>query len=248
MNAPSLRDGVIYKGTHRATPNIDALLRHARGKGLRWVPESFGAVDGKHALSFIEGDVVHDSPRWLLSKRLLRESARKLREWHDATEDFVPINDDWLLGGDEPKEVVCHNDFAPYNWVFDRGRRLVGLIDFDTCAPGSRLRDIAYAAYRIVPLMPFGDAAEYMETSPFPVKKMISRTRYFLAQYASGDIARLYAFEAVVERLSRRLIAIAEWSEGEGTRTGNQELLRHARMYRKHAEWAWDAFIDKKYS
>jgi len=238
MNAPSLRDGVIYKGAHEASANVDALLRHARDKGLDWVPESFGVIDGKHAFSFVEGDVVHDSPRWLLRKRLLSESARRLREWHDATADFVPVNGDWLLAAEGPNEVVCHNDFAPYNWVFDRRRRLVGLIDFDTCVPGARLWDIAYAAYRIVPLMPFGDAAEYGETSPFPVKKMIARTRHFLARYASGDPELLYTVEEVVERLSRRLVAIAEWSEAEGLRADNQELLRHARMYRKHAEWA----------
>ncbi|HNY21329.1 MAG TPA: aminoglycoside phosphotransferase family protein [Treponemataceae bacterium] len=238
MNAPSIEGGVIYKGAHKASANVDALLRHARSKGLDWVPESFGVTGGKHALSFVEGDVVHDSPRWLLKKRLLAESARRLRAWHDATADFVPVNGDWLLEAEGPNEVVCHNDFAPYNWVFDRRRRLVGLIDFDTCAPGSRLWDIAYAAYRIVPLMPFGDAAEYIETSPFPVRKTLARTRYFLARYASGDPKLLYAVEDVVDRLSRRLAAIAEWSEAEGLRSGNQELLAHARMYRKHAAWA----------
>ena len=50
-----------------------------------------------------------------------------------------------------PVEVICHNDFATYNLVFD-GENVVGVIDWDFASPGPRLWDIAYLAYRIVPL------------------------------------------------------------------------------------------------
>ena len=55
------------------------------------------------------------------------------------------------MPGDLPAEVVCHNDFAPYNVVFDDGGP-VGVIDWETAAPGARVWDVAYAAYRWVPL------------------------------------------------------------------------------------------------
>ena len=36
--------------------------------------------------------------------------------------------------------------------VFDEDQRLVGVIDFDTCSPGSRVWDLTYLAYRMIPL------------------------------------------------------------------------------------------------
>jgi hypothetical protein len=80
--------------------------------------------------------------------------AELLRGLHDATLDFVPPAEArWMLTmpGDLPVVVVCHNDFAPYNVVFANGRP-VGAIDWETAAPGARVWDVAYAAYRFVPL------------------------------------------------------------------------------------------------
>ncbi|MBK8050531.1 MAG: phosphotransferase [Anaerolineales bacterium] len=48
-------------------------------------------------------------------------------------------------------EVICHNDFAPYNFVY-RDDSPIAVIDFDLAGPGPRLRDIAYAAYWLAPL------------------------------------------------------------------------------------------------
>ncbi len=238
MNAPVLAGGRVYKAVSPATPNIHALLGHVREKGLAWVPQSFGvdAQRNKHVLSFVEGTVLHDTPDWLWDRGLLVIIARRLRQWHDATLGFAPVNADWLLPTDGGDEVICHNDFAPYNWVFE-GQTFVGLIDFDTCAPGSRLWDIAYTAYRIVPLMPSGSPREYGEVSPFAPEDMAARLGVFLEAYAGGDVEYRYRPGEVLAKLQLRLQALADWSERNGQESGNTDLLEHAKMYRLHRAW-----------
>lgn len=59
----------------------------------------------------------------------------------------------WRHGAGAPGggEVICHNDVAHYNTVFVAGRP-VAFIDRDPAAPGPRVWDLVYAAYRLVPL------------------------------------------------------------------------------------------------
>jgi hypothetical protein len=237
MSKPVLSNNTVYKEIHSASENIHKLLCYVRENGIDWIPQSFGFIDNKHALSFLPGNVIHDNPKWLLNNRTLKESAVKLRAWHDATIGFQQVNNNWLLSNDENHEVICHNDFAPYNWVFNKNNHFIGLIDFDTCSPGSRLWDISHTAYRIVPLMPYDDISIYSEVSLFPYKKMIRRLKVFLKEYSKGKTSIKYSIEEVIEKVQKRLYTIADWSENEGKRTNNQELISHAKMYRLHAEW-----------
>ena len=57
----------------------------------------------------------------------------------------------WQWPGHEPFEVICHNDFCPYNLLFE-GTELTGVIDFDLASPGPRVWDLGQTAYRFVPL------------------------------------------------------------------------------------------------
>jgi Ser/Thr protein kinase RdoA (MazF antagonist) len=222
------------------TPTVHRLLRHARERGVTWAPVPRGYDDaGREVLSFISGCVPHEMPEWVWSLVVLADAARALRQWHDATSQFDVIGAVWNSDAHEPVEVICHNDFAPYNCVFRAGR-FAGAIDFDLCSPGPRLWDIAYTAYRYVPLMPpaNADVADGdQERSPFEVTEMCSRLDTFLAAYSAGSVSLRYSHGAVFAMVVQRLGAIAAWTTSHVTRTGNTSLEKHAQMYRAHAQW-----------
>ena len=130
------------------TPSVHALLAHLRAAGLDWVP----APRGRDAVSWIDGEVpAYPMPGWVWAPAVLERAARMLRELHDAQAGFAREGRVWALPAREPAEVVCHNDFAPYNLAFRDGLP-VGAIDFEAASPGPRAWDLAYLAYRLVPL------------------------------------------------------------------------------------------------
>jgi hypothetical protein len=222
------------------TPTLHRLLAHVRARGVQWVPEPRGFDErGREILSFVPGDVPHDMPSWVWSGDVLGDVARALREWHDATVDFDLTGAVWELPARAPREVVCHSDFAPYNCVFVRGR-FSGAIDFDLCIPGPRLWDLAYTAYRFVPLMPPRDAPDFDapgERSPFPLADMKLRMSAFLEAYGAAGSPLRYEPAALLGATVERLHAIAHWTRDFVATTGNTELAGNAAMYEAHAGW-----------
>ena len=117
------------------------------------MPEPRGVdARGRAAVSWLDGEVpAYPMPDWVWAPAVLERAARMLRELHDATAGFARAGRTWALPAREPAEVICHNDFAPYNLAFRDGLP-VGAIDFEAAAPGPRAWDLAYLAYRLVPL------------------------------------------------------------------------------------------------
>jgi aminoglycoside phosphotransferase (APT) family kinase protein len=221
------------------TPTIHRLLGHVRAKGLLWAPEPLGFDEaGREVLSFIPGDVPHDMPEWIWKEQVLTDVARAMRQWHDATADFSAPDATWGLPSSSPKEVICHNDFAPYNCIFSDGR-FTGAIDFDACAPGSRLWDLAYSAYRFVPLMPGPDSDHAIpgDESPFDTREMVERLEIFLAGYGEAGGAPRFSCSELFPTTIERLDALATWTEEFVRSHGNAALADHPAMYRGHARW-----------
>ena len=149
---------VIYKDIKPLSHTIHRLLKYIEERGFEKAPR-FLDVDknNREVLSFVAGNIHEDYPQSEdLSENIntVRNAARLLREYHDSTLGFeLQENDCWFLEytGELNKEVICHNDFAPYNVTFINNEP-VGIIDFDTACPAPREWDIAYGAYRFVPL------------------------------------------------------------------------------------------------
>ncbi|MED3955912.1 phosphotransferase [Priestia aryabhattai] len=133
------------------------LLKHLENKGFTYAPKFLGIDEkGREVLSFIEGEAGnYPLKKYMWSDDVLIEIGKMLRLYHDSVSDFS-FDDSWKSIDNTPKpfEILCHNDFAIYNIIFN-DERPIGIIDFDVAAPGPRLWDIAYTLYTCVPLSRF---------------------------------------------------------------------------------------------
>jgi len=117
------------------------------------------------------------------------------------------------------------------------GNKFVGLIDFDTCSPGTRLWDISYTVYRFIPLYPNENIEKYIEISPFSIEDMIQRLNLFLNAYDENNNKFQYSLLNVIEKLIERLKALADWSIDFAKKNNKHNLIEHANMYLSHCEW-----------
>ncbi len=142
---------------------IHDLLRYLEKHEFEAAPRVLGIDDkGREILTFIKGEVgKYPLPYYMWSDAVLEKVARLLRRFHDLTTNYIPSdNAIWQFSYPDTQqhEIICHNDFAPYNMVFVK-HQPKAIIDFDTAGPGPRVWDQAYAAYCFVPLVHFGDTA-----------------------------------------------------------------------------------------
>jgi hypothetical protein len=202
------------------------LLEYLTARGFEASPILLARLGDRERLSYFEGEVGHDPlPVRLQAERIVCEAGRLLRRFHDLTEGFpMPPDPVFLLPVRTAHEVICHNDFAPYNCMF-RDDHLVGMIDFDTAGPGTRLWDIAYAVYRFVPLM---TDRHCTAEGWVPVPDRSARLVLFCDAYGLADRGGLC--DAVLERLEELIRYLAE----DGT---DQD---HLPVYREDLAWLRD--------
>lgn len=136
---------------------VHKLLQHLESKGFDYAPKFIGIDEkGREVLSFIEGEAGnYPLKNYMWSNGSLKKIAEMLSLYHEAVSDFSTLNE-WKPMDNTPGEieVLCHNDFAIYNIIFNR-ETPVGIIDFDVAAPGPRIWDIAYTLYTCIPLSRF---------------------------------------------------------------------------------------------
>lgn len=223
------RGDAVLRAAGPWTSSVHSVLAHARLRGVHGVPEPWGLdAAGEEVLEYLPGTVpTYPMPAWVWDEAILEQSARWLRAWHDATADCDPPGAVWRVVAHEPAEVICHNDFAPYNLVFDAAStppRLTGVIDFDTMSPGPRLWDIAYLAYRLVPYLDDSGPEQ-----PRPAERG-RRLRMLLAAYGSDHSAA-----DVLACMADRLDELAAFTDENAAVTGRQDLREHSALYRADA-------------
>ncbi len=146
----------VRRPTGPWTPAVHGLLRHLRAVGFDGVPEVLGVDErGREALTYLPGRVIAVDGE-MAALDVLVSAMRWLRRYHDAVESYSS-NGPWRWGSRQlaAGELICHHDFAPYNVAVSSsatGERVVGVFDWDMAGPGTRLEDLAFAAWNWVPL------------------------------------------------------------------------------------------------
>jgi len=223
----------VHRPSGPWTPTVHFLLRILRDNGIEEVPQPLGVdATGREMLSFIPGTVGHyPLPGWVWSDAILEEASTLLRRMHDATKDLRFDDEVWQTAIHEPQQVICHNDFAPYNMVFDQGH-LVGVIDFDTASPGPRVWDLAYMAYRLVP---FGeDSGDDAPVGEARIARLVAAIRAYGMDFE---------LEEVLTVMALRLEDLAIYTDGRASNTGDAAFTEHAAMYRRDAMRVREHFL-----
>lgn len=191
----------VYKPLSPWSKNIHQFLVFMKSQGFNTLPEPLGVDDkGYEILSYIEGKA-GDYPltNTIRSNQALTSCAKLLRKYHDVSAKFVQSTsfslDNWMFSAREPVEVICHNDFAPYNICYIE-ENVTGIIDFEACIPGPRLWDIAYALYRFAPFTNPDNEDGFGN-----LEEQITRAKQFCDVYEVNKEDRRKLVDIIVERL-----------------------------------------------
>lgn len=184
VNANVVRIGnTVRRSLTAASSTVHQLLLHLAAQGFPGSPRFLG-IDEKNReiITFIAGETGIPPYIWQRDE-VISAAARLLREYHDATVDFVPSGPaTWAYRYPDPTrhEVICHNDFAPYNFIY-HAETPFAVVDFDLAGPGPRLRDVAYAVYWLTPLS--FNSADQIAFAEADVKAGSRRLKLFCTTY-----------------------------------------------------------------
>ena len=213
---PSVEDEVVLTGGGRSTvtrrgdvvlrpaaqwsASTTALLVHLRKTGFSGSPHPVGSgfsTDGREALTFIPGDVVHPRP-W--SDQAVRAVGELLRRLHQAVADFTPppeaVWQPWFgrTLGQGPR-IISHCDTGPWN-LLARDGLPVALIDWEFAGPVDPLVELAQAAWLNAQLT--GERVAQLQGSG-PVADRARQLRLLLDGYGLPRARRGPLLELMVE-------------------------------------------------
>lgn len=129
------------------TDFVQRVLSHLEAQGVEWAPRPRGIDEqDREVLSWIPGRSPASG-----DEIDLVALAGIVRQLHDLTTAWV-----------DGFECVVHDDLQPRNVVV-RGRRPVGLIDWEQARPGRRVEDVAKLCWSFVEPAEDGNPAEIGE-------------------------------------------------------------------------------------
>jgi len=189
------------------TPAVHGLLQHLQEVGFAYSPRP-GGIDseGREVLSYIPGESGAAGWHRIQSEKGLRRFATLLREYHEAVRDFRPSAQvEWAVRPVDPQELICHNDFGPWNVVYD-GADPVGILDWDFAAPGPRGNDVAYALEYAVPFRDDAAALSWHHFAEVPNRRL--RLEVFAEAYGLTTTSGL--IDDVIARQRLTIVHVEE--------------------------------------
>ncbi|MCG9628042.1 aminoglycoside phosphotransferase family protein [Vibrio mediterranei] len=209
--------------------SVHICLKFLEQQGFQGIPKVLALDNDNETLSLVKGKTFnYPLLEEIASLQALETAARLQRRLHDASVGFIEQYDvarlDWMLSSDTESEVMCHGDFAPYNVALE-ANNVVGVFDFDTVHPGSRLWDLSYSVYCWAPFKTnsvdkLGD-----------IEQQVGRAKAYLDVYEIDTASRLKLVETMVSRL-RYLVSFMEDKADKGDQ-GMQQCIEegHRRSY-----------------
>lgn len=229
-------DGVVRDGDTVRRPRtpsseaVEALLAHLEEVGFEYSPRFLG-LDGedRQVLSYISGEAgTYPADPAIWSDSTLEGIGEILRSFHDHT-----LNFDWSSYAVWPQpcppdieaDVICHNDLATYNCIFSDGIP-IGIIDLDECGPGSRAWDLAYTAFRCIPIGPPKQQRAFGVPAPVQLEQ---RLELLLAAYGFENTESILSLIPLrIEQIRDRAAELARGSDRNARRIRNE---RHVESY-----------------
>ena len=201
------------------TPTVQALLAHLEEAGFTGAPRPLGRdPEGRELLEFVVGG----GPSHADDE--LARVGRLVAALHRATSSFVePPNPRWqfMVGAPRAGEVICHNDLSPDNTIYQPAGVPRAFVDWDLAAPAPPLWDLAWAAYRFVPL--YDDAT--CERLGYPIPSRAGRLQILCDAYGLHN--RQALLPTVCERIRVLYDTARTW--GEAGRTGWRQVWADTR-------------------
>lgn len=153
LGGGAVNEVVRVGATVRRTPSersryVGELLALFERRGWAGAPRFLGTDErGREVFRYIEGRaaVSPDERSAARGDDTLVRIAQLVRSFHDLTHGTP-------LAGDQ--DVVCHNDLAPKNTVYDTTWRPLAFVDWDLAAPGKRVHDVAHVCWQYLDLGP----------------------------------------------------------------------------------------------
>jgi aminoglycoside phosphotransferase (APT) family kinase protein len=162
----------------------------------------------------------------------LVDAGDRLAQLHQASTNFDTTGAIWQIPVHKPAEVICLNDVAPYNMVFDDDHQLRGLIDIDTASPGPRVWDLGYMAYRLVPLTQLEDTG----AGVLSMAARRHRLRQLCRSYASAGKQTDVSARDVLHTIITRLEDLAAFTARRAA-AGADHVAGHVQPYLADARW-----------
>ncbi len=228
------------------TPAVHSLLNHLATVGFPGSPRVLGVDEGQEILEFVPGEVgtlsdTQPLPTWFRTQESCWSAGRWIRDFQAAQAGFaVDPAKPWRRAAGSPLrpgQVIVHHDVSPYNTVRRQDDSLV-VLDWDFARPGDPIEDLAWAAWRWVPLMA-GQRwhAEYGIRDDAEVHQRQERNLAALLDgYGATQAQRRALAAAVAEQMTSHASALEDMARTDPAFARLVDL-DYARSARLDAEW-----------